>query len=201
MGGTQASRNLAWTLHDGELAAKFLLRDRDAGRVEGQPAKWTRRLPNSMQKRTESLVVSQTVSTVKKSVAKWVLVGVLANELAPGALAALGSWELTVAAADLAVGEVRADKAESDQFALDAAVAPAWFSRARRSISWWSSFGTGRRRRGRWRYQNPHLPRTGSRVPAERPWRRLSAPVGHPGQRGLAPIAIPSPRLVSGEHT
>jgi hypothetical protein len=48
----------------------------------------------------------------------------LANELAPGALAVSRSREQVVAAADLADGEVGATVAESEQFALDAAVAP-----------------------------------------------------------------------------
>ena len=53
------------------------------------------------------------------------LVGMLANELAPGALAAAGSGREALATEDLADGEVRAAVAEAKEFALDAAVAPA----------------------------------------------------------------------------
>jgi hypothetical protein len=53
------------------------------------------------------------------------LVGMLADELVPGALAAAWSREQAVAAEDLADGEVRAAMAEAEEFALDAAVAPA----------------------------------------------------------------------------
>ena len=59
------------------------------------------------------------------------LVGVLADELAPGALAAPGSREQVVSAEDLADGEVGTAVAESEQFTLDATVAPARVSRGR----------------------------------------------------------------------
>jgi hypothetical protein len=79
----------------------------------------------------------------EKSVARD-LVSVLADELAPGALSASRSREEVVSAKDLTDGEVEAAVAESEQFALDATVAPAGFSRARRRMSWWSSVGADR---------------------------------------------------------
>jgi hypothetical protein len=53
------------------------------------------------------------------------LVGVLANELAPGALASPRSWRQTVSAEHLADGEVGAAVAELDELAVDTAIAPA----------------------------------------------------------------------------
>jgi hypothetical protein len=53
------------------------------------------------------------------------LVGVLPDELAPGAMTASGSREQVMAAEDLADGDVGAAVAEPEQFTLDATVAPA----------------------------------------------------------------------------
>jgi hypothetical protein len=53
------------------------------------------------------------------------LIGVLANEVAPRALASPWSWRQIVTAEHLADGEVGAAVAELEELALDAAIAPA----------------------------------------------------------------------------
>lgn len=53
------------------------------------------------------------------------LVGMLADELTPRAVAASGSREQVVSAEDVADGDVGAAVADPEQFTLDAAVAPA----------------------------------------------------------------------------
>ncbi len=78
------------------------------------------------------------------------LVGVLADELTPGALAAARRRQEPVASEHVAHGAVRAAAAQLQELALDAPVPHLGFSLARRTInSWRSALWPGRPVRGR----------------------------------------------------
>ena len=87
-----------------------------------QPARWTRRLPTSNPE--QHVELGQPDGIHHEEVDRQDLIGVLANEFAPGALASARRWRYAVATEHSADGQVGAAVAELEELALNAAIAP-----------------------------------------------------------------------------